>query len=166
MKLNIWIEWEGASSPSEGYFTQAIGREPARSTGMLGHGPGKQAAGMLNSQLDHRPANLAEGAALPCAQHSQPASLVSSLPLNDHPCLCRHKSSSSQSGNGLGPGLHTKGGLRADSDSGLLRAGSTHFLRYGGLPLNDNIQHKHTVLWGGRTKVGSGNKGAHALSVL
>lgn len=80
LKLNIWIEWEGASSPSEGYFTQAVGREPACSTGMLGHGPGKQAAGMLNSQLDPRPANLAEGAALPCAQPSQPAlRLLSSL---------------------------------------------------------------------------------------
>ena len=34
-KLNIWIEWEGESSASEGYFTQAMRREAARSTGML-----------------------------------------------------------------------------------------------------------------------------------
>lgn len=50
-KLNIWIEWEGESSPSKGYFTQAIGREPTHSTGMLGpmalesHGIAVQSAG-------------------------------------------------------------------------------------------------------------------------
>lgn len=167
MKLNIWIEWEGASSPSEGYFTQAVGSEPAHGSGMLGHGPGKQAAGMLlSSQLDHRPANLAEGAALPSARRSPPASLISSLPLNDHPRFCTHKLSTSRNGNGLGPGLHTKEGLQSRSDSGLLRAGPTPFLRCGGLLLNDNIQHEHTVLWGGRKGMGLGNRRAHPLSVL
>ena len=51
MKLNIWIEWEGESSLSEGYFTQAVGREPAPSPGILGPGAREQ-------EQDDVPANL------------------------------------------------------------------------------------------------------------
>lgn len=96
-KLNIWIEWEGEASPSEGYFTQAIRRGPAHSTGMLGptalegHGIAVHSAGRSG---------------LTCPQHfpACPPLLISSLnkPVNLPggmvPLLCLQKLNTSPKG--------------------------------------------------------------------
>ena len=80
LKLNIWIEWEGESSPSKGYFTQAIGREPAHSTGMLGptalesNGIAVQSAGRYACKPGKRssPAKCIALSSLPSSSHFAP----------------------------------------------------------------------------------------------
>lgn len=84
LKLNIWIEWEGESSPSKGYFTQAIGREPAHSTGMLGptalesHGIAVQSAGQYACKPGRRssPAKCIALFSLPPSSHFAPLTIL------------------------------------------------------------------------------------------
>ena len=72
-KLNIWIEWEGESSPSEGCFTQAIRRGPAQSTSMLGP------AALESYEIAVRSAGRSS---LACPWAPQPASLIPFQPQN------------------------------------------------------------------------------------
>ena len=73
-KLNIWIEWEGESSSSEGCFTQAIRRGPAQSTSMLGP------AALESHEIAVRSAG--RRSSLACPRAPQPASLIPFQPLN------------------------------------------------------------------------------------
>lgn len=149
LKLNIWIEWEGESSPSKGYFTQAIGREPAHSTGMLGpmalesQGIAVQSAGRYACKPGRVQSTL------------PPASFVSFRPLNNlgKPQggvalpSCLQKLSTCQQEKMTFSSLHTKEGLETRL---CLRPSAGRLYLFlsdqGCLLSKDNVQCKHTVL--------------------